>query len=305
MEKLPTYAVFEGGGAVGVCHVGVLRALQRVPFFELKGYAGTSAGALVATLAASGVTGKQMIDKTNGEFTSVLSLLDEEEFREAPYHLDPFGSAKDLIGPGRGWFYITVLRYLVTSTQGFGPKALKFTAKLLLGALMVMIFIAPAPLAFMLLDGLPWHYQLPAAIGIGLVPFADAIFLISRFRGIAKLERAEDALYALIRSRMSNTPAAKKSDFQLPDYREPITFELFERAFGTKLKIVATDLNDKKLTLFSFITTPKACVVKATIASIAIPIAFRPTRCAGFHGPVNDPRVCRWRLGIEPADLEF
>ncbi|MEL7259584.1 MAG: patatin-like phospholipase family protein, partial [Pseudomonadota bacterium] len=291
MKKFPTYAVFEGGGAIGVCHVGVLRALQRARLLELKGYAGTSAGALVATLAAAGVSGEQMIDKTDGKFTSVLNLLDDEKFRNAPYKLEPFESAKDLIGPGRGWLFITMLRYLASSAEGLWSKAVKTVVMLVLFAAIVAIFIAPGPVTFMLLDWLTWSFRLLAALGVGLVPFLVAIYLFSRFRGIAKLERAEDALYALIRAKMEGTVDEKDDKSWLPDYREPITFELFESVFKTKLKIVATDLDDKKLTLFSSRTTPNACVVKATIASIAIPIAFRPQRVALDSSDPHTTRV--------------
>ena len=280
MDEVPTYVVFEGGGAVGVCHVGVLRALQQKEDIKIKGYAGTSAGALVATLAAMGIPGDKMIDKTNGRFVSVLNLLDDDVFRSAPYHLEPFKSAKDLIGPGRGWFYITVLRYFASKADGLKATLWKGLASLLAVLALVAAFLAPGLLAFMMFDWLPWYYRLAISIGIALLPFADVVFLISRFRGIARLERAERALYALIHDRIRQKSEAGTLDASVPNYRAPITFEFFERVFDCKLKIVATDLDAKQLTLFSKLTTPKACVVKATIASIAIPIAFHPQRVA-------------------------
>ena len=50
----PIFAIFEGGGAKGVAHVGALRAAQDNGL-EIVGVAGTSAGALVATLVAIGL----------------------------------------------------------------------------------------------------------------------------------------------------------------------------------------------------------------------------------------------------------
>ncbi len=54
------YAVFKGGGVAGIAHVGALQELQKT--FEFVGYAGTSAGSLVALLAAARLTPEQMAD---------------------------------------------------------------------------------------------------------------------------------------------------------------------------------------------------------------------------------------------------
>lgn len=51
--RRPIFAIFEGGGAKGIAHIGALKALE-TNGFELAGVAGTSAGALIATLAAAG-----------------------------------------------------------------------------------------------------------------------------------------------------------------------------------------------------------------------------------------------------------
>lgn len=53
MAQRPAYAIFEGGGAKGVAHVGALRAAEEQGL-AFVGVAGASAGAIVATLVALG-----------------------------------------------------------------------------------------------------------------------------------------------------------------------------------------------------------------------------------------------------------
>lgn len=57
----PIYAIFEGGGAKGVAHVGALQAVEDNGL-EVIGVAGTSAGALIAVLAAIGLKSEQIMN---------------------------------------------------------------------------------------------------------------------------------------------------------------------------------------------------------------------------------------------------
>jgi NTE family protein len=52
------YAVFKGGGVAGMAHVGALKELENI--FQFVGYAGTSAGSIVAFLAAAGLTAQEL-----------------------------------------------------------------------------------------------------------------------------------------------------------------------------------------------------------------------------------------------------
>ena len=60
--KRPThYLTFQGGGPKGIAYLGALEALEEQgALIELKGVAGTSAGAITATLLALGYTSKEM-----------------------------------------------------------------------------------------------------------------------------------------------------------------------------------------------------------------------------------------------------
>ncbi|MEO0682423.1 MAG: patatin-like phospholipase family protein, partial [Pseudomonadota bacterium] len=87
------FVVFEGGGAKGVQHVATLKAIEENEF-HVSGYAGASAGALVAALAAAGFKADEIFDPI-----SKSHLLDDEAGTKR--------SALDLIG--RGWPSIWVI----------------------------------------------------------------------------------------------------------------------------------------------------------------------------------------------------
>lgn len=57
----PIFAIFEGGGAKGVAHVGALEAIK-ANGLEIIGVAGTSAGALAAVLVAIGLEASDVMD---------------------------------------------------------------------------------------------------------------------------------------------------------------------------------------------------------------------------------------------------
>ncbi len=71
MVKLESYAVFEGGGIKGFAFTGVLDAANESGI-NFVGYAGTSAGAIIAFLASIGYSGKEIYDE--------LKNLDFERF---------------------------------------------------------------------------------------------------------------------------------------------------------------------------------------------------------------------------------
>lgn len=60
------YAIFEGGGAKGIGHVGALSALHYFFGNRIAGVAGTSAGAIVAALLAVGYRPSELFDEATG-----------------------------------------------------------------------------------------------------------------------------------------------------------------------------------------------------------------------------------------------
>lgn len=66
---------YEGGGAMGLVHVGAMKALERADV-EVVGVAGTSAGAIAAALHAAGFEANDLVDPDNR--TTLLDTLGEE-----------------------------------------------------------------------------------------------------------------------------------------------------------------------------------------------------------------------------------
>ena len=82
---MDAYGIFQGGGAKGYAHVGALKAAEQrdIRFIRI---AGTSAGAIIATLAAAGYTADELLDPTRplGERgildVDVAEVLDAEQY---------------------------------------------------------------------------------------------------------------------------------------------------------------------------------------------------------------------------------
>jgi predicted acylesterase/phospholipase RssA len=63
---MDAYGIFQGGGAKGYAHVGALKAAEErdIRFTRL---AGTSAGAIVASLVAAGYSADELLDPSRPE----------------------------------------------------------------------------------------------------------------------------------------------------------------------------------------------------------------------------------------------
>ena len=72
---MKAFGIFDGGGVKGAALAGCLAAAEDQGV-EFVGYGGTSAGAIVATLAAAGYKGREVLEMMKGEFAP-LKLLDD------------------------------------------------------------------------------------------------------------------------------------------------------------------------------------------------------------------------------------
>src|SRR5207237_166983 len=90
---------FSGGGAKGIVHVGALKALEERSV-RFVGLSGTSAGSIVATLAAAGFRADDIIDAQSGK--TILERLSEihPELRRTT----------DIFGAG-GWQRVAAFRW--------------------------------------------------------------------------------------------------------------------------------------------------------------------------------------------------
>lgn len=103
-DKPVAYIVFEGGGAKGFVHIGALRALEEA--VSIAGAAGTSAGAMVASLVAAGYRADDLVPRQGS--TTLLTRLG-------------MGTALSLFGPG-GWEQVAAVRVInARANQGSPP----------------------------------------------------------------------------------------------------------------------------------------------------------------------------------------
>jgi NTE family protein len=80
----PVFAIFEGGGAKGIAHVGALKAIELAKLVTV-GVAGASAGAIVAALKAVGYTADEIFDERGTDIltargTSMIKLLQRRDW---------------------------------------------------------------------------------------------------------------------------------------------------------------------------------------------------------------------------------
>ena len=229
------FVAFEGGGAKGLVHIGALKALEEYGA-NICGLAGTSAGAIIAALRATGMHADEMADPVRG--TTLLPLLGPK-----------FRSATDIFGRG-GWARIAALRSAATAFSGRRWIA---SVILLLLTMFGSLFIAH--------DYGKGAVALAIAVWI-VVAVTGGLWLLS---GLSSVHIFRDALRKLLQERLFPTEPGRD-----------VFFSDFGVDGRPTLKIVATDLNARQLRLFSPEQTPEILVADAVAASICLPVIFRP-----------------------------
>ena len=229
-------------------HVGALRALeqQRV---AIAGFAGTSAGAIVAALAAAGVSSVEMIGPASGK-----TIIDELHVHEAS-----ITKLTDLFGPG-GWVRIRAMRDAYDSLRKV-PAAVP----ILVGVGMVTLSIGVTAFA-----GVAGGFPAAMIVLMAWVFVLGAVvcFLVFLVEGLARVETFRNALATLLRVRL----------FGSADGRDALMSD-FDGVERPLLKIVASDISHRKLQLFSCDTELAATpVADAVAASICLPLIFTPWR---------------------------
>lgn len=245
------FCIFEGGGARGIAHVGALAALEESGL-KLDGFAGTSAGAIIAALAAVGYRSDDLINPDG----TVLGLIDLDASNIwGADAVRPAHSPANLIGP-LGWFYLCCARNLGLYT----PHILLLLATLAV-YLVAQGYSLPLLAVFLLM--------LVAA----LAAWAVAAWLSA---GLASLASFERGLNQLLRLRLAGRiPGAAAHHGRLGT---PVTFADLKLAGCPPLRVVAADISCQQLQLFSSDTTPDDGVASAVAASVCLPVIFKPWR---------------------------
>lgn len=250
IDTLRVYVAFEGGGAKGVAHVGALKALERKEF-DVRGYSGTSAGAIIATLAAAGFRSDELID-----FANRRTLLDWLRERGA----SDLRKATDLFG-GK-WWRVRLFRWVVGRFDSGGVTMRLTQFHLLLLYVLAMVVVLGVPGA-------------AAVIGPVLVRVAFGAVGLAKYllRGMTRLR--------LFRATLNSALCLKLG---LP-LSHTVTFGDLRARRDVSLKIVAADLGARRLRLFSTEHEEDAreSLADAVAASICLPIIFVPWAIRGVR----------------------
>ncbi len=233
---LRIFAAFAGGGAKGIVHVGALKALEEQDV-QFCGVAGTSAGAIVASLKAAGFTASEIVSDGDDILTRIRQV-------------DPsIAKLTDLFGP-RGWLILRAFRWIAGSPVWLGR---------LLGGLLILLL----PASFIL--GGKLGYPAVCWIAGAWLTFLLAAWLVWRefSSGLVRLETLRGVLGKLLNRQLFPND---------PD--RVVCMRDFGHSGRPSLKIVSSNLTNRSLYLFSPEKTPDVAVADAVIASICIPGLF-------------------------------
>jgi NTE family protein len=252
-ESRPIFAIFEGGGAKGIAHVGAYAAADEMGL-EFVGVAGASAGSIVAALIAVGFSPTEIFnpDRAGADIFSTHNLSPIEVLGEADWRL--FQRLR------RYWRRILIAVLLM-----------------LAGTLCAAII------------GWPVTTRVLASLSTAA---AAAVFFrgrsLLRKRGIFDPAHFAGMFNRVLHSRVKRIygEAGKGTD-QIPDKIRFKDIDPQQVSRFCRLKVVATDISGQQLRLFDH-RTPDVIVAEAVAASIAIPGIFKPadipsSRDAGSH----------------------
>lgn len=248
------YLVFEGGGAKGFVHIGALRALESK--VRIIGVAGTSAGAMIASLVAAGYRSDELVDP-DGAWTLLDTL--------------GVGRATALFGNDGGWGRVSRLRRLLANPHHFWRHLLPMLRPVAGAAL---LFGAVGWCAGAAMDrAFDFSQAIFAGLGLGLALTASVLRGLyvglldtsSNFaRGLASTKTIARVLNdAYLRALRAKGKAPLDGIVRFRDLIMPLT-------------VIATRLDQREMAEFSNHLTPDTPVSHAVAASICLPIVFSP-----------------------------
>jgi len=244
----PVYAIFEGGGAKGISHVGALKAMEEDDL-ALVGVAGTSAGAIMAALTAVGYKADEIFapDGTDDILASIK--------------LGPL----DFVGRWRWRAYLIARSWLMPLVT---LSAILVFAALALAA--ASITLHRSELAFLL--G-PTIVATLTAIGCAVALVAPAV----RRRGLFETRQLQSAVNELLLRKVVQQRTELGIDGEPPKLVRFRDIDPTVLPLCCRLKIIVSDVRSGRLVVFDH-TTPDVVIAEAVAASAAIPIAFAPPR---------------------------
>ncbi len=317
---------FEGGGAKGLCHLGALRGLESTaastartskfpwsPIYQVKGYAGTSIGALVAALAAVGYTAEEMLG-TNSTGANSSQIPESLALRNAGFDqlMDAFGFfgrfrfaiARWILGRNIGFLcllsffwtliaiFITISLLYVSKTAGMSIDGPPFVRKFLIESILnktiwdVCFEVSAYLLSLWIISLLAFLVTLRiAAAGLcntkTLAKGIDLDLLAKINPAQHQTALAEERKRATIKNKILSI-----SGWGIKPHEIGVRF--CEIGTNTPLCVVATSLSNQSIQLFSSGSTPRIYIAEAVAASMALPVIFRPAKVRSMQGRFAD-----------------
>jgi len=253
-------AVFEGGGAKGIAHIGALKAIENYGL-KIDKAAGTSAGAIIASLIALGYSADELYNPETGKgklptslnkivfnFPITCSVILKILVIISPYfyleNLFSFSPLLIIISTLVASLLLFNLSKKIRHTNRKFPRAL--FASILMSCILLLIIPVIIPATFCL-----W--------GFGLIST----------KGIEKwLEDTIDSSPKLIE---------KNKHLKNKIEGKHITFLQLYDITGFHLKLISSDIGTREITIFSHenVETRDLRLIDGIIASIAIPLVFK------------------------------
>lgn len=284
------YVAFEGGGAKGISHIGALKAINELEakgIVEVKGYAGTSAGAMVAALAAAGYTADELFDDRPGRNSDILTLLSAQIKTLPPSEQVAFGdisSPTGLFGSG-GWsiiqrFFGRSAKMLKRLRSVLPQWSVWLSVALVLTLLVAVgwgIVIGPAN------QHAPavWSFAVGMAVLLIVVLLGALISIFWILGGLANVGNVrrvyEFAVAQKLKGRIKSGPPL------FDHLSRAANAAAIARGAASRplLKIIGTNISRGELKLFSPETTPFVPIADAVAASMCIPTIFEAHTVGG------------------------
>lgn len=242
------YCVFEGAGARGLAHIGALKAIFENKGIDIVGYAGTSAGAIVAALAASGYEPTEIYSPETQD--SILKKVDRDSSNnDVTVTKVPAITPVGLLGTA-AWKKISLLRSFIHK------RKFLFTC-------------FSAVLAICMIFGIIFFQRIIIILFISII-ISSILYARHLARGLVSLQHINDAVNQLLLMKLKGKRQG-----------DPVTFRMLSEMGLPPLRIVAANVTTSELTIFSSETTPEISVAEAVCASICIPIVFKPFEISG------------------------
>lgn len=278
----PIYAIFEGGGAKGITHIGALKALEDQRLTPI-GVAGTSAGAIIAALVAVGYSpdelfapdaSKHLLSVRKKTPVDLLGRTIWGRFR-AIRTWSPLlcvivaaGSVGSHWALGGLGLLCAFAAYEIFYMAERGPQRVAAATAVPLLWWLIILLWGPAPANLLAMRAAVMAFL---ALVILLLP-------VLWFRGLFNPDRVKDELNAILRDKLIERAGAVEG--LASDIGDVVRFRHLEQVPGyVPLKIIVTNARTGRLRLFDEHDRDVA-IADAVAASAAIPFFFRPSTIA-------------------------